>query len=56
MHLAYSAFRLTSKAPKRKQPSARYRGYIAACEKHRQTIAEIQQYLPGWQPCLPTTP
>lgn len=52
MHLAYSALRTTGKRPGNNRAAARYRGYRAACEKHRETIARIQQYLPGWQPEL----
>jgi hypothetical protein len=50
MHLAYSALRSTAKQPVNKKISARYKGYQAACQKHKDTIAAIQEYLPGWQP------
>ncbi|MES2275493.1 MAG: hypothetical protein V4592_05695 [Bacteroidota bacterium] len=50
MHIAYSALRTTGKRPANKKTTARYRGYLAACQKHSSTIADIQQYLPGWQP------
>lgn len=52
MHLAYSAFRAGKRSGKI-QTSARYRGYLAACNKHQQTIAAIRQYIPGWEPALP---
>lgn len=52
MYIAYSAFR-SAKRSVRTKTSARYRGYLAACDKHEQTIAAIRQYLPGWTPCLP---
>ena len=54
MHLAYSALRTTGKRPGNNRATARYRGYRAACEKHRETIAQIQQYLPDWQPRPPS--
>ena len=47
MHLAYSALSLPEKSNRYK---ARYAGYRAACNKHRDTIAAIQKYMPGWQP------
>lgn len=50
MHLAYSALRNTDKKRPNKKAKARYSGYLAACKKHQQMIAEIQAYLPGWQP------
>lgn len=50
MHLAYSALRNTGKRPANKKAVDRYKGYLAACQKHQQTIAAIQEYLPGWQP------
>jgi DNA-binding LacI/PurR family transcriptional regulator len=55
MHIAYSAFRTTGKHPANKTTSARYQGYLAACQKHGQTIAAIREYLPGWEP-LPPSP
>jgi hypothetical protein len=48
MQLVYSALRNSDKHNYR--ASARYRGYLAACEKHRETIAQIRQYLPDWEP------
>jgi hypothetical protein len=54
MQLVYSALRHSGKK-QNSRASARYRGYLAACQKHRETIAAIQQYLPGWQP-LPPSP
>jgi len=50
MQIVYSALYTTGKRPDNNPASARYRGYLAACEKHRETIAAIQQYLPDWQP------
>lgn len=52
MHLAYSALRPEGKQVSLTRTSARYKGYLAACQKHQKTIAAIQQYLPGWQPAL----
>ena len=49
MYIAYSAFR-SGKRSVRINTSARYRGYLAACNKHEQTIAAIRQYIPGWTP------
>jgi len=51
MHIAYSAFQ-PGKRPAKLQNSARYRGYLAACNKHQQTIVAIQQYIPGWKPAF----
>jgi len=60
MHLAYSAFRNSSKQQVSKQRGVSgqetkhcYEGYLTACKKHRQTIADIQQYMPGWEPPFP---
>jgi hypothetical protein len=50
MHLAYSALRSTGKRTANRKATSRYRGYQAACDKHKQTIAAIQQFMPGWQP------
>jgi len=50
MHLAYSALRPEGQQVSLTCTSARYKGYLAACQKHQKTIAAIQQYLPGWQP------
>ncbi len=54
MYIAYSAFksstddhRFTTDDP---LTQARYRGYQQACKKHRDSIAQIQKYLPGWFP------
>lgn len=52
MHIAYSAFQSANRSVKI-QTSARYRGYLAACNKHQQTIAAIRQYMPGWEPAPP---
>lgn len=49
MHLAYSALRQPNRPSTQTQ---RLEGYQAACLKHRDTIAAIQQYIPGWQPPL----
>lgn len=49
MHLAYSALRKTSKPSPQTE---RLDGYAAACHKHRDTIAAIRQYIPGWMPPL----
>jgi len=61
MHLVYSAYRNINKPliPKSdpalgKEAAQRNLGYLAACKKHRQTIAAIQQYLPGWRPKPPS--
>ena len=55
MHIAYSAKRNIKKIPVNHNCnlSDRYCGYLAACRKHRQTIAAIQEYLPGWEPPSP---
>jgi len=60
MHLVYSAYRNINKPliPKSDpalghEAAQRYDGYLAACKKHRQTIAAIQQYLPNWKPPFP---
>jgi len=51
MYIAYSAFRSDKRSVKTKT-SARYRGYLAACAKHEQTIAAIRQYMPDWTPAF----
>ena len=55
MHLIYSALRplqqnamQTTENPT--ELALRYRAYLSACDKHRNTIADIQKYLPGWMP------
>jgi hypothetical protein len=54
MHIAYSAFRVSAKKSAcSNHHLALYQGYLAACEKHQETIAAIQEYLPGWRPALP---
>ena len=50
MHLAYSALRNTKSSPVNPRATARYHGYLAACQKHKDTIAAIKQYLPDWEP------
>jgi len=57
MQLVYSSLRpidnfhevkeLTTAAKKRK---LRYNGYHAACEKYREEIIAIRQYMPNWKP------
>lgn len=51
MHIAYSALRPHQNSVKTRA-SARYRGYLAACSKHEQTIAAIRQYMPEWKPAF----
>jgi len=48
MYIAYSAINKPGA-----KTSARLRGYQAACQKHKETIAAIRQYLPGWEPSPP---
>jgi hypothetical protein len=55
MHLIHSALgplqqnvAQTNQDPTELQ--VRYRAYLEACDKHRDTIADIQKYLPGWMP------
>ncbi|WP_295772842.1 hypothetical protein [uncultured Mucilaginibacter sp.] len=58
MHIAYSLFKNLNGSSKRNTTEneidevlkLRYKAYKAACIKHRQEIAAIQKYLPGWQP------
>ncbi|QKJ28492.1 hypothetical protein HQ865_01520 [Mucilaginibacter mali] len=50
MYIAYSALRTEEKDLNNNDAWARYQGYRAACQKHNETIAAIQKYLPGWQP------
>lgn len=61
MYLAYSAFD-TQHCPN-DQPgiideefNQRRDGYLAACHKLQTEIAEIQRFIPGWRPALPTPP
>jgi hypothetical protein len=56
MHLAYSALHNSGKRMANRQSTARWRGYLAACQKHQDTIAAIKQHLPDWEPPFqPTT-
>ncbi|WP_146166570.1 hypothetical protein ABZR88_03335 [Mucilaginibacter yixingensis] len=48
MYIAYSALSQTQSSPQ----TERLDGYTVACLKHRDTIAAIQQYIPGWMPPL----
>lgn len=50
MHIAHSKFRTEEKDQATNLPLARHHGYQAACQKHAETIATIQRYLPGWVP------
>jgi len=57
MYIAHSALRNLHKQQNSKQCGGfiretkhRYNGYLAACKKHSQTIADIQRYMPGWEP------
>lgn len=50
MHIAYSIFRTEEKEQDANLSLARYSGYQAACQKHNETIAAIQRYLPDWLP------
>lgn len=52
MYIAYSAFRPEEKDQNNNDVLARYQGYQVACQKHNQTIAAIQKYIPGWQPAF----
>jgi hypothetical protein len=60
MHVAYSSLRHPSKSghsnPTGKHlkinhvKKLRYKGYMAACHKYQQEIADIQKYIPDWAP------
>ncbi|GAB3936938.1 hypothetical protein [Mucilaginibacter myungsuensis] len=52
MHIAYSAIRNNRNA-KQSPALARYQGYLSACQKHEQTIAEIRKYMPEFTPQHP---
>ena len=56
MHVAYNALkspgRATAKQIKDKQLQQRLEAYHAACQKHTDTLAAIQKYLPGWMPAF----
>jgi hypothetical protein len=54
MYIAHSALRTKQKNGKppliNTELSQRYEAYLAACNKHRNQIAAIQKYIPGWVP------
>jgi len=61
MYIAYSALQNPlpggQQQPELNQPETpsnelqlRYHAYQTVCNKYRQEIAAIQQYIPGWQP------
>ena len=54
MYIAYSAINdITSKGHETtKDPitQIRYRAYQQTCKKHKQSIAQIQKFIPGWYP------
>ncbi|RWY51178.1 hypothetical protein [Mucilaginibacter gilvus] len=56
MHLAHSALRTTIKKGKpelkNEELQQRMEAYQTACNKHRQEIAAIHRYLPGWMPAF----
>ncbi|MVN89599.1 hypothetical protein [Mucilaginibacter aquatilis] len=60
MHIAYSSltnFHTHSKRNRTRNEidkvlKLRHKAYEAACIKHREEIAAIQKYLPGWQPAF----
>lgn len=52
MHIAYSALNNPGKQPST-ETAARFRGYLAARDKHAATIAAIKRYLPDWEPKPP---
>lgn len=60
MHLAYSALRSNAKSGRSinklskndKNMQLKYLGYLSACEKYKNEISAIQQYIPGWEPAL----
>jgi len=59
MHLAYSSLRNISKknftgrsSTTKKVMQLKYEGYEAACIKHQNEIAAIQQYFPNWKPAF----
>ena len=61
MHIAFSAFQQPPKGNNiQNAPGTliehevlqRFEGYRIACEKHKDEIAAIQKYIPGWQPAF----
>jgi hypothetical protein len=57
MQLVYSSLRPIDNIHEVQQPTTvakkrklRYYGYKAACEKYRNEIIAIQQYMPDWKP------
>ncbi|MEO7216258.1 hypothetical protein [Mucilaginibacter sp.] len=54
MYLVHSALRTTIKNGKaelkNKELQQRLEAYQTVCNKHREEIAAIQRYLPGWMP------
>jgi len=58
MYIAHSALRNLNPRRKTKnrpalaadQTQNRYQAYQTICHKYRREIADIQKYIPGWQP------
>jgi hypothetical protein len=56
MYIAYSALREPNPQNEQNnqtltdQPQNRNQAYRAICNKYRREIADIQKYIPGWQP------
>lgn len=50
--IAIGASRKTKNRPAlaAEQPQNRYQAYQTICQKYRREIADIQKYIPGWQP------
>jgi hypothetical protein len=58
MYIAYSALQNLQQQPDHiigpyNEQALRYLAYLETCNKYSREIAEIQKYLPGWQPALP---
>ncbi|TWR25746.1 hypothetical protein FPZ43_15785 [Mucilaginibacter pallidiroseus] len=56
MHIVYNAFKSPGKFKSRQKEDSqlkqRLEAYQAACQKHSDTLAAIQKYLPGWMPAF----
>jgi len=60
MYIAYSALQTITQQSENKTTDhnlhneliLRYQAYQTICSKYNQEIADIQKYLPGWQPAF----
>jgi len=63
MYIAYSALQNQIPQPETNnqtpltadQLQTRHQAYQTICSKYRREIADIQKYIPGWQPSPPTS-